>query len=290
MTPLALTGLVQALGPRPDGPPAVLITVQRVQGSAPREEGAWMAVFADRVVNTLGGGHLEFSAIQLARQWLDRAADSAATTDASKATGFTRRFSLGPSLGQCCGGAVELSFQRLQGPLEEELRARLHPRATPVGLFGAGHVGQALVRVLSTLPFQVHWVDSRDEIFPSDVPRHVRCEHSDPVQAAVADLPPRSQVLVMSFNHAEDLDIVQACLQRQRQRDDLPFIGLIGSRTKWATFNRRLRERGFSAQECAQVTCPIGLPGIPGKQPEVIAVAVAAQLLQEGARGMQPAP
>ena len=290
MTPLALTGLVQALGPRPDGPPAVLITVQCVQGSAPREEGAWMAVFADRVVNTLGGGHLEFSAIQLARQWLDRAADSAATADASKAAGFTRRFALGPSLGQCCGGAVELSFQRLQGPLEEVLRARLHPRATPVGLFGAGHVGQALVRVLSTLPFQVHWVDSRDEIFPSDVPRHVRCEHSDPVQAAVADLPPRSQVLVMSFNHAEDLDIVQACLQRQRQRGDLPFIGLIGSRTKWATFNRRLRERGFSAQECAQVTCPIGLPGIPGKQPEVIAVAVAAQLLQEGARGLQPAP
>ena len=290
MTPLALTGLVQALGPRPDGPPAVLITVQCVQGSAPREEGAWMAVFADRVVNTLGGGHLEFSAIQLARQWLDRTATSTAAEDATKAAGFTRRFALGPSLGQCCGGAVELSFQRLQGPLEEVLRARLHPRATPVGLFGAGHVGQALVRVLSTLPFQVHWVDSRDEIFPSDVPRHVRCEHSDPVQAAVADLPPRSQVLVMSFNHAEDLDIVQACLQRQRQRGDLPFIGLIGSRTKWATFNRRLRERGFSAQECAQVTCPIGLPGIPGKQPEVIAVAVAAQLLQEGARGLQPAP
>jgi xanthine dehydrogenase accessory factor len=108
----------------------------------------------------------------------------------------------------------------------------------------------------------------------------VECEHSDPVQAAVADLASGSRVLIMSFSHAEDLDIVQACLKRQRQRTDLPFIGLIGSKTKWATFRHRLRERGFSDQECEQVTSPIGVPGIEGKEPEVIAVAVAAQLLQ----------
>jgi xanthine dehydrogenase accessory factor len=87
-------------------------------------------------------------------------------------------------------------------------------------------------------------------------------------------------VLIMSFSHAEDLDVVAACLKRQRQRADLPFIGLIGSQTKWATFRHRLQERGFSTQELAQVTCPIGLSGIVGKQPEVIAVAVAAQILQ----------
>jgi len=108
----------------------------------------------------------------------------------------------------------------------------------------------------------------------------VQCEHSDPVQAAVRDLAPHSRVLIMSFSHAEALDIVAACLQRLRDRRDLTYVGLIGSRTKWATFRHRLQERGFRPQELAQVTCPIGVPGVPGKQPEVIAVAVAAQLLQ----------
>ncbi|MCE2689283.1 MAG: xanthine dehydrogenase accessory protein XdhC [Rubrivivax sp.] len=256
---------------RPGGGVAVLVTVRQVQGSAPREEGAWMAVLDDMVINTLGGGHLEFSAIALARQYLkDDAVDGP----------FTRRFALGPSLGQCCGGVVELGFERLQGPLDTGLVQRLRPRGTPVALFGGGHVGKALVRILATLPFDVRWVDSRDEIFPPEVPGHVHCEHSDPVQAAVADLAPGSRVLIMSFSHAEDLDVVQACLKRQRLHGDLPFIGLIGSKTKWATFGHRLRERGFSAQECAQVTCPIGITGIAGKEPEAIAVAVAAQLLQ----------
>lgn len=312
MTPLALEALDRALrpesghapdnssfaGPARGGPPAVLVTVQRVQGSAPREEGAWMAVLADQVINTLGGGHLEYSAIALARQWLQAGAASplgptdrqAALSGAPRGGGSlaaprgvepcTRTFALGPSLGQCCGGVVDLRFEWLQGPLSAAWKERLRPRGAPVALFGGGHVGKALVRILSTLPFEVRWLDSRDEIFPSDVPAQVHCEHSDPVQAAVPDLAPGSKVLIMSFSHAEDLDVVQACLKRQRQRGDLPYIGLIGSKTKWATFVRRLRERGFSEQECAQVICPIGLPGIGGKAPEVIAVAVAAQLLQ----------
>jgi xanthine dehydrogenase accessory factor len=108
----------------------------------------------------------------------------------------------------------------------------------------------------------------------------VHCEHSEPVQAAVAGLAPQSRVLIMSFSHAEDLDIVAACLARQRAQADLPYIGLIGSQTKWATFRHRLEARGFSAAELAHITCPIGVPGIHDKRPEVIAVAVAAQLLQ----------
>jgi xanthine dehydrogenase accessory factor len=128
----------------------------------------------------------------------------------------------------------------------------------------------------------VTWVDSRDEIFPAELPGNVVCEHSDPVQAAVNDLdviPAGSHVLIMSFSHAEDLDIVAACLLRQRSKNDLPFIGLIGSKTKWATFRHRLEDRGFSEAELAHITCPIGVDGVKGKEPEVIAVSVAAQLL-----------
>jgi xanthine dehydrogenase accessory factor len=175
---------------------------------------------------------------------------------------------------------VHLRYERLTAADAPGLAGRLQVPRTPVALFGGGHVGRALVRVLGTLPFVVTWIDSRDEIFPDDVPGHVACEHSDPVQAAVADLAPGSRVLIMSFSHAEDLDIVAACLKRLRERGDLPYVGLIGSKTKWATFRHRLEERGFRKQELAQVTCPIGIPGIPGKEPEVIAVAVAAQLLQ----------
>jgi len=156
---------------------------------------------------------------------------------------------------------------------------RLLPRLTPVGLFGGGHVGRAIVRALAPLPFEIWWTDSRDEIFPADLPTRVHAEHSDPVQAAVRELPPGALVLIMSFSHAEDLDIVAACLLRRRERADLPFIGLIGSQTKWATFRHRLEARGFSADELAAVTSPIGMPGITGKQPEVIAASVAAQLL-----------
>jgi xanthine dehydrogenase accessory factor len=248
---------------------AVLVRVHETAGSVPREAGAWMVVFRNSVTGTIGGGHLELQAIEEARRRLS--AMGGATV---------LRYALGPSLGQCCGGVVLLRFEALTPADAPDLAQRLHAQGAPLALFGGGHVGKALVRVLGTLPFAVTWIDSRDEIFPQDVPDNVACEHSDPVQAAVADLAPGSRVLIMSFSHAEDLDIVAACLQRLRERGDLPYVGLIGSKTKWATFRHRLQERGFRQQELAQVTCPIGIPGITGKQPEVIAVAVAAQLLQ----------
>ncbi len=256
---------------------AVLVRVASVQGSGPREAGAWMAVFADAVVNTLGGGHLEYEATARARRLL---ADFAAPNGAPRAEPLVQRLALGPSLGQCCGGVVHLQFDRITAADLPRLQAELHPALQPLALFGGGHVGRALVHLLGTLPFAVRWIDSRDEIFPDAVPANVQCEHSDPVQRAVDDLAPGSAVLIMSFSHAEDLDIVAACLQRLRAHDDLPFIGLIGSATKWATFRHRLEARGFAADEIARITCPIGIAGITGKQPEVIAVAVAAQLLQ----------
>ena len=175
---------------------------------------------------------------------------------------------------------MHLQFERVGAQDREALRERLRPPLTPLTLFGGGHVGQALVEVLGRLPFAVDWIDSRDGIFPDQRPDNVRCEHSEPVQAVVAGLVPQSRVLIMSFSHAEDLDIVIACLTRQRAHGDLPYIGLIGSQTKWATFRKRLVARGFTEAELACVTCPIGVPGIHDKRPEVIAVAVAAQLLQ----------
>ena len=244
-----------------------------------------MAVFADRIVGTIGGGHLELQAIAEARRRLAGVPGAAQV-----------RYPLGPALGQCCGGVVHLGFERLaQADLAPDagLRDRLLPPRHPVALFGGGHVGHALARVLAPLPFALTWIDSRDGIFPQPSPEGVGCEHSDPVQMAVPRLAAGSRVLIMSFSHAEDLDVVAACLRRQREQGDLRFIGLIGSKTKWATFSSRLKARGFAAQELAQVTCPIGIPGIVGKEPEVIAVAVAAQLLLSlqapSAQGIQDA-
>ena len=251
--------------------PVCLVRVESTQGSVPRESGTWMAVFADGLVGTIGGGHLEHQAIAEARRRLSGMPASGAGP---------LRFALGPALGQCCGGVVHLAFELLTAADAPTLAKRLAPRLHPVALFGGGHVGHALARVLAPLPFALTWIDSRDGIFPQPAPSGVACEHSDPVQMAVPGLAPGTRVLIMSFSHAEDLDVVAACLRRQRERQDLPFIGLIGSKTKWATFSNRLHGRGFAQEELAHVTCPIGIPGIAGKEPEVIAVAVAAQLLQ----------
>ncbi len=255
--------------------PAVLVEVVHAQGSVPREAGTWMAVFADALVGTIGGGHLEYDAIARARALL---ADDGAC---SRGGDVTLRVALGPSLGQCCGGVVHLRSALVSAIDTPALASRLgYTALTPVALFGGGHVGHALVRVLAPLPFSLTWIDSRDGVFPDSLPPRVEAEHSDPVQAAVPGLAPQSCVLIMSFSHAEDLDIVAACLLRQREKSDLPYIGLIGSKTKWAAFRHRLEARGFTPDELAHVTSPIGVPGITGKEPEVIAVAVAAQLLQ----------
>ena len=268
--------------------PAVLVRVVSTQGSVPREAGTWMAVFADALVGTIGGGHLEYEAIARARAQLRgegvQGKEAKEAKEANEAAEAPVRFALGPALGQCCGGVVHLRFERVGAhdapALAQSLADELAGRLVPVALFGGGHVGHALVQVLAPLPFLLTWIDSRDEVFPDEVPERVVCEYSGPVQAAVPGLAPQSRVLIMSFSHAEDLDIVAACLKRQREKADLPYIGLIGSKSKWAAFRHRLEARGFTPAELAQVTCPIGVPGISGKEPEVIAVAVAAQLLQ----------
>ncbi|MCY4753461.1 xanthine dehydrogenase accessory protein XdhC [Pelomonas aquatica] len=242
----------------------ILVTVARTSGSVPREVGAWMTVAPGGIAGTVGGGHLEFDAIARARAAL-----------AGGELAEERRYPLGPRLGQCCGGVVWLRFERIEAG--EDLAARL-PREPlrPLALFGAGHVGAAIAHLARNLPLALHWVDSREGQFPAEPPaRGWRQEVCDPPADAVADLAPGAAVLVMSHSHAEDFDIVAACLKRR----DLAFIGLIGSRTKWASFRRRLAARGLVEDDLARVVCPIGVPGVVGKQPAVIAVAVLAQIL-----------
>lgn len=255
------------------GERAVRVVVAQVAGSGPREPGAWMALCSGgAVLGTIGGGHLEHEALAHARALL-----------AGQPKPLQRRFALGPSLGQCCGGVVQLVFEPLTAADTPRLAALAQEEAArhmPVALFGGGHVGRAIVQALAPLPVRVHWVDSREEIFPEGLGLQVRAEHSEPVQAAVPSLEPGSRVLIMSFSHAEDLDVLIECLKRRRQRADLPFIGLIGSATKWATFRHRLEDRGFGEEEIAAVTCPIGVPGVVGKEPAVIAAGVVAQLMQ----------
>ena len=171
--------LLQDFVTRLSGECAVLVRVAACQGSVPREVGAWMAVFAHHQFNTIGGGHLELQALTQARALLNGAESSP-----------VQRYALGPSLGQCCGGVVELSYETVQAADAEALLQRLQPRHQAVALFGGGHVGHALVRVLEELPFEVCWIDSRDEVFTSHTQVQLRCEHCDPVHSAVPGLKP----------------------------------------------------------------------------------------------------
>ncbi|MBP8138973.1 MAG: xanthine dehydrogenase accessory protein XdhC, partial [Alicycliphilus sp.] len=143
--------------------PACLVRVESIQGSAPREAGAWMAVFAGPAapLGTIGGGHLELQAMQEARERLTEYMAGRAPRAPLV------RCALGPRLGQCCGGVVQLRFECVGAADVPALRQRLAPRLQPVALFGGGHVGHALARVLAPLPFALHWIDSRDEVFPT---------------------------------------------------------------------------------------------------------------------------
>jgi xanthine dehydrogenase accessory factor len=148
------------------------------------------------------------------------------------------------------------------------------PRAHVV-LFGAGHVGAALVRALAPLPCSVTWIDEREDMFPADVPANVRIEASDAPEDLVADAPPGASYLVMTHSHALDQRLAEAILARA----DVGWFGLIGSKTKRRQFEHRLRARGLDPARIEAMACPIGLPGITGKEPAVIAASVSAQLL-----------
>lgn len=304
---------------------AVLVTVAATAGSVPREAGARMLVDAARAWDTIGGGHLEQRAIDIARAML--------ADDASPRR--IERFPLGPALGQCCGGIVHLAFERIDTGVDADHLAALFLRrredcwrvvaldgapqralfdglgrrvagdpvsgfergggthlmrdaggrrwlvdAVPaprahVMLFGAGHVGAAIVRVLAGLPCRVTWVDERDAIFPHDLPPNVAVEATDTPEALAAQAAPGTDFLVMTHSHALDQQLAETILKR----GSADWFGLIGSETKRRQFEHRLRARGVQPARIDAMVCPVGIAGIAGKQPAVIAVAVAAQLL-----------
>jgi xanthine dehydrogenase accessory factor len=241
------------------GRAAMLVEVLRHRGSVPREAGTRMLVATDAVAGTIGGGHLELQAIERAR--------------AGRAGDWT--VALGPTLGQCCGGALTLRSQ----PLTPEALA-LWPAAEPrftLQLYGAGHVGRALVNLLSQQQCRVQWIDERESEFPAGpLPPHIERLCVEPVEAEVALAPPGAFYLVLTHSHDLDLRLTEAILKR----GDFGYLGLIGSATKRARFLHRFEERGIAPEALARLTCPIGVPGITGKEPAVIALAVMAQLLQ----------
>ncbi|MEP7207189.1 MAG: xanthine dehydrogenase accessory protein XdhC [Casimicrobiaceae bacterium] len=326
--------------------PAVLVTVVGTKGSAPREAGTRMVVTATGFHGTIGGGHLEFRAIDIARDLL-----------ACEGPTAMHRFPLGASLGQCCGGLVHLLFEpvvgggawldalvtwqrartpaalvspvrgavgrdrlaatadevsgSLGGPrLDAEGLARartalavgamphlariggaegtgiecfidvLRPPAFDVVLFGAGHVGRALVNALAAVDCRITWIDTRDGAFPAQPPAHVDCIATDVPEAIVAGARAGAYFLVMTHSHALDEVLAEEILRR----NDFAYFGLIGSQAKRRQFERRMAARGMPRGRFAAMTCPIGIAGIDGKEPEVIAIAVAAELLQVRSR------
>ncbi|MDZ7712004.1 MAG: xanthine dehydrogenase accessory protein XdhC [Rhodovibrio sp.] len=234
--------------------PHVLVTVLETHGSTPREAGAKMVVAEDRQAGSIGGGQLEHEAAQSARRLLAEGATAPAT----------EKLMLGADREQCCGGAVTLLFE----PMAH--------RVGTLALFGAGHVGRALVRTLDGTGVRVLWIDERADALARPLPGRATPVPTNDPAAYVAEMPPGAQSLVMTHSHDRDYQIMAALLRR----DDLPAPGLIGSKTKWARFRKQLLADGIPEARVADVTCPIGLPGIPGKRPQEIAVAVAADLLQ----------
>ncbi|MBY4678407.1 xanthine dehydrogenase accessory protein XdhC [Marinobacterium arenosum] len=238
---------------RQAGKPCVMVTVVEEKGSTPRNSGSKMVVTANRSFDSIGGGHLEHKAIKIARQML------------AEGVGETRfeRFSLGASLGQCCGGATSLLFEPVgQAPLH-------------IALFGAGHVARALVPILASLPCRVRWIDSRDGEFPSQIPEGVDKVVTEFPVDEIDDMPAGSYYIVMTHNHQLDQELTERILRR----DDFGYYGLIGSRTKRAKFEHRLRAKGFSDAVIDKMVCPLGLPMVKGKLPAEIAVSVAGEVI-----------
>ncbi|MGY6710119.1 MAG: xanthine dehydrogenase accessory protein XdhC [Rhizobiaceae bacterium] len=264
-----MTSLSHALRDFLEAAPAVaLVEVTSAKGSTPREEGAWMLVSPDAIFGTIGGGQLEFMAIDAARALLG-----------GDATHHTLDIPLGPEIGQCCGGRVELALSPVDdGKREELLRtARAEDADRPhVLLFGGGHVGRALSAALSLLPLNVTVVETREDAL-ADMPQGVETRLTPVPEDSVRDAPSGSAFIVFTHDHALDFLIVAEALKRE----DAAYVGMIGSRTKKETLRRwYLKEAEGDERRFARMVCPIGGSDVNDKRPAIIAALVAAEVLR----------
>jgi len=311
------------------GEPAVLVTVAGIRGSAPREIGAKMIVTENETIGTIGGGQLEYQSTRIATGLLEDDRNS------------LRSFPLGSSMGQCCGGVVEILFEPVSSGMPAWLRdlRALHGQRQPamvvtrisrsapakfvvtadsvfgdgdsdermvavardmlighrpdarrqvqefyepvvmpdlnIAVFGAGHVGSAVVSALSGLDCNIRWIDSRRNMF-RNVPGNVRTIETAEPPLEVAAMPPGSYYLVMTHSHSLDFDICDRILRRE----DARYCGLIGSVSKRRRFEKRYRQQDMAQGLINTLVCPIGVDGISGKKPAEIAVSVAAEVLK----------
>ncbi len=288
---------------------SVLLTVAAARGSTPREIGARMLVTSEDTIGTIGGGTLEYRAVQRAQEVLS------SKTDISEIL----QLPLGPELAQCCGGHVDVLISPLmesdlqwlediiqicrpadkaylhtslyEGQVERRIVFNKEAGTTDdntvlieplneshfhLALFGAGHVGKAVAQVLASYPCTISWIDERDEMFPDPLPDNVTKYMSPSPELLAAKQPANSYHLVMTHSHQRDLEICEAALKHGH----FGYLGLIGSETKRKKFEKRLKFRGISDTRIADMTCPIGLVGMRGKHPTEIAISVAAELLQ----------
>ncbi|WP_297833876.1 xanthine dehydrogenase accessory protein XdhC [uncultured Roseibium sp.] len=294
-----------------------LVTVARADGSTPREDGARMVVTAGGgFYGTIGGGTLEFEAIRRAHKALR---DGVASFE-------LHNVSLGPDLGQCCGGRTQIAIEVLttsslemaqtlslrendgtqfsteasvmngvvqtrdllpdvpanrfllqldQKTGKQLLIEQFGSKRRDLYLFGAGHVGKAVVLALAPLPFSVTWIDSRADQFPAAVPGNVRKVASSDPAACLEQAPDGAFVLAMTHSHALDEDIMARALLQQR----FAYCGVIGSKTKRARFLKRLKARGLNDTLTANMLCPVGVTSVKSKQPAAIAAGIAVDLL-----------
>jgi xanthine dehydrogenase accessory factor len=234
--------------------PYALVTVQQVQGSSPRDVGSKMLITAESQFDSIGGGHLEYQAVSFARTLLGQQQWQMQQVD----------YPLAAKLGQCCGGHVRLHYEVVM------------PVKMPVMVFGAGHVGRALVPLLAQLPVSLIWVDGRYDMLPKILPMGVQSVQEDTPVDAIADAPANTCYIIMTHHHGLDLALAEAALKRL----DARYVGVIGSATKAARFRHRLRDKGLGSQLDKVFQCPVGIPDITGKLPAEVAIAVAAKIMQ----------
>lgn len=238
----------------------VIVTLVGVTGSTPRDSGTKMVISAEQAFDTIGGGHLEYQVIKVAHDLLAKNTESQQL----------EHFQLGANLGQCCGGTASVLFECFAS------------NRINVTLFGAGHVGKALISILSGLPIKVNWVDSREEQFPAifhnDNKRqgNTKIIVSDDPVGVVSQMPAKSYYIVMTHNHQLDFELCQKVLARK----DFAYLGLIASDTKWRRFQQRFQHREIPESLISQMSCPIGLPQVTGKKPMEVAVSIAAEIIE----------